>query len=434
MTGGSAGRRDGRTLTARLAGLALAPLSWRITLAVAFVVVVPPTVTLLVIAAQGTEIGWEALLGPLTLGIAVVLTRVNPELGAAVLAAGMLTTVGATLHVGSSDSALAMAGALTVYLGVCWVTCILGSRVPLARSAVWLAVLAGASLWRLGSDDVPILLLLVGWYVVGVILRSRAQVEAGLRARAEELAVEQERYAREAVRLERAVIARELHDVVAHCMTVIVIQARAGQQLLARDPDGAAEALEAISASALQAEQDIAALVELVNPQQPRPLTRTLLDDLVRRSVSTGIRVSLVVDGDLDRLSPELAVAAHRAVQEGLTNAFRHAPGGNVEIDVRCRSSFAMTVVNEPAIGPAPLSDSGTGRGLEGIRVRMAALGGTATWGLMADGRWLVAVAAPIRPLPASRRPLFAVSGPGSAPKSQQRASGSGEGAEHSAL
>ena len=204
MTGGSAGRRDGRTLTARLAGLALAPLSWRITLAVAFVVVVPPTVTLLVIAAQGTEIGWEALLGPLTLGIAVVLTRVNPELGAAVLAAGMLTTVGAVLHVGSSDSALAMAGALTVYLGVCWVTCILGSRVPLARSAVWLAVLAVASLWRLGSDDVPILLLLVGWYVVGVILRSRAQVEARLRARVEELAAEQERYALEAVRLERA--------------------------------------------------------------------------------------------------------------------------------------------------------------------------------------------------------------------------------------
>ena len=172
--GGSPGRRDGRTLTARLAGLALAPLSWRITLAVAFVVVVPPTVTLLVIAAQGTEIGWEAFLGPLTLGIAVVLTRVNPELGAAVLAVGMITTVGAVLHVGSSDSALSMAGALTVYLGVCWVTCILGSRVPLVRSAVWLAVLAVASLWRLGSDDVPILLLLVGWYCVGVILRSRA--------------------------------------------------------------------------------------------------------------------------------------------------------------------------------------------------------------------------------------------------------------------
>ena len=101
-------------------------------------------------------------------------------------------------------------------------------------------------------------------------------------ARAEELAAEQERYALEAVRLERAVIARELHDVVAHCMTVIVIQARAGQQLLARDPDAAAEALDAISASALEAEHDVAALVELVNPEQSRPLTRTLLDELVR--------------------------------------------------------------------------------------------------------------------------------------------------------
>jgi signal transduction histidine kinase len=289
-----------------------------------------------------------------------------------------------------------MAGALTVYLGVCWVTCSLGSRVPLVRSAAWLAVLAVATLWRLGSDDVPLLLLLVGWYVVGVILRSRAQ--ARLRGRVEELAAEQERYALEAVRPERTVIARELHDVVAHCMTVIVIQVRAGQQLLARDPDGAAEALEAISASALQAEQDIAALVELVNPQQPCPLTRTLLYDMVRRSVSTGIRVSLVVDGDLDRLSPELAVATHRAVQEGLTNAFRHAPGGDVAIDVRCRSSFAMTVVNEPAIGPAPLSASGSGHALEGVRERMAALGGTATWGHLADGRWSVAIAAPIRP------------------------------------
>ncbi|HEU5000868.1 MAG TPA: histidine kinase [Lapillicoccus sp.] len=377
-----------------MAGPALAG-RWRVTLAVAVVVVLPPTVTLLVIATQGTEIGWAALLGPLTLGIAVVLSRVNPELAAAILAAGLLTTVGATLHVGSSDSAVVMAGALAVYLGVCWVTCMLGSRVPLVRSWVWLVAVSLAALWRLGEDDVPLLLLLAGWYVVGVILRSRALVEEQLRARVEELAAEQERYALEAVRLERAVIARELHDVVAHCMTVIVIQARAGQQLLARDPDGAAEALEAISASALQAEQDIAALVELVNPQQSRPLTRTLLDDLVRRSVSTGTRVSLAVDGDLDRLGPELAVAAHRAVQEGLTNAFRHAPGGNVEIDVRCRSSFALTVISDPAVGPAPLSGSGSGRGLEGIRERMASLGGTASWGADPDGRWRVAVAAP---------------------------------------
>ena len=398
MTWGSAGRRDDRTLTARLSARALTPLPWRGTLAVALVVVVPPTILLLVLAAQGTAIGWVALFGPLTLGVAVVLTRVSPELGAAVLAGGMLTTVGATLHVGAVDSVVVMAGALTVYLGVCWVSCSVGSRVPLGRSILWVVVLAAAVLWQVGSDDLPLVLLLVGWYVVGVILRSRAKVEARLRARVEELAAEQERYALEAVRLERAVIARELHDVVAHCMTVIVIQARAGQQLLARDPDGAAEALDAISASALQAEQDIAALVELVNPQQPRPLTRTLLDDLVRRSVSTGIRVSLVVDGDLDRLGPELAVAAHRAVQEGLTNAFRHAPGGDVAIDVRCRSSFAMTVINEPATGPAPLSGSGSGRGLEGIRERMSGLGGTATWGLLADGRWLVAVAAPIRP------------------------------------
>ncbi len=427
MTQGSAGRADGRTLTARLADLVVRPLTWRGTLVVAALVVVPPTVTMWVLRSQGTEIGWRAMLGPLTLGLAVVLSRVSPELGTAVLAVGMLTTVSDTANVASPDSALASAGALTLYLGVCWVACVLGSRVPTVRAVVWLVLLAAAVAWS-STDNVPMAVLLVGWFVVGVILRSRAVVEARLRARAEELAAEQERYALEAVRLERAVIARELHDVVAHCMTVIVIQARAGQQLLARDPDGAAEALDAISASALEAEHDIAALVELVDPHRSRPLTRTLLDDLVRRSVSTGIQVSLVVDGDLDRLSPELAVAAHRAVQECLTNAFRHAPGGDVEIEVRCRPSFALTVVNGPATGPAPLSASGAGRGLDGIRERMTALGGDATWGPLPHGRWVVAVTAPIapptapaEPLPASRLTLLPVFRPRRPRNSQQR-------------
>ena len=95
-------------------------------------------------------------------------------------------------------------------------------------------------------------------------------------------------------------------------------------------------------------------------------------------------------------------------MQEALTNAFRHAPGGDVEIEVRCRSAFAMTVVSTSALGPAPLSGSGAGRGLVGIRERMTALGGTATWGPLPDGRWQVAVAAPTRTAgePVARDPV----------------------------
>ena len=95
------GRHDRRTLTARLTEVVVRPLPWRGTLAVALVVAVPPTVTLGVLSWRGVEIGWEAMLGPLTLGLAVLLTRISPELGAAVLAVGMLTTVGETFHVGS---------------------------------------------------------------------------------------------------------------------------------------------------------------------------------------------------------------------------------------------------------------------------------------------------------------------------------------------
>ena len=148
---------------------------------------------------------------------------------------------------------------------------------PLRWSAAWMAGLAVATVWALGFD-VPVTMLGVGWWLVGVTFRHHEQISARLRHRADELAAEQERFAAEAVRLERARIARELHDVVAHCMTVIVIQARAGQQLTDLDPDGAAEALDAILATAHEAENDLDTLVGVMDPHRASPLTREVLE------------------------------------------------------------------------------------------------------------------------------------------------------------
>ena len=378
----------------RVSDRLLTPQSWRGTLSVAVVVVLLPLLTLWSPMRDAGAPGWLTLVAPLSLGVAVVLARVRAELGAFVLIVAVGTVVGDAFEVPIVEADLATLGVLAVYLGICWVACVLGSQAPVAPAWILMSALGAVLIWRT-PEEVPLLVLAVGWFVVGAILRSRATVEARLRARVAELAAEQDRYAEEAVRLERLVIARELHDVVAHCMTVIVIQAQAGQQLAGRDPAAAADALSAISASVAEAERDVAALVELVDPGRPRPLTRALLDEMVRRSAATGTRVTLTVDGDLDVLEPALATAAHRVIQEGLTNAFRHAPGGEVTVDVRVDGTLSVTVANQPARGPAPMSASGTGQGLRGLRDRMAALGGTATWGTAADGRWRVDVVAP---------------------------------------
>ena len=129
------------------------------------------------------------------------------------------------------------------------------------------------------------------------------------------------------MRLERTKIARELHDVVAHCMTVIVIQSRAGRHLLDSDPAAAKEALDVIVAVAAEAEADIGALVKLMDPELTRPLTRSLLDELVTRAGATGATVTAEIAGDPAVLAPATAVVAHRVVQEAITNAFRHTPG-----------------------------------------------------------------------------------------------------------
>ncbi len=168
-------------------------------------------------------------------------------------------------------------------------------------------------------------MIALGWWLVGRVLRSRRAVAENLRIRAAELSAERDRYTAEAVRVERTKIARELHDVVAHCMTVIVIQSRAGRHLLGSDPAAAKEALDVIIAVAAEAEADIGALVNLMDPELTRPLTRSLLDELVNRASATGATITAEITGDPADFDPATAVVAHRMVQEAITNAFRHA-------------------------------------------------------------------------------------------------------------
>jgi glucose-6-phosphate-specific signal transduction histidine kinase len=155
-----------------------------------------------------------------------------------------------------------------------------------------------------------------------------------LRERAQELEQEREAYAQLSVRYERARIAAELHDIVAHAISVMVVQASAGQRLAAVDPDLTSETFRNIAGAARQAEADMGRLVALlgedVRDEQAPDLA--LVEELVARATGSGLDVALRLEGALDDVSSPASAAAYRVVQESLTNALRYAAGSSVVV------------------------------------------------------------------------------------------------------
>ncbi|MEP6559562.1 MAG: histidine kinase [Nakamurella sp.] len=413
------GRTAGRSERSPLAGVGPAgsgrsarvgPLD----LLLAAAVVVPSMIALAALTGVPTE--WVQLAAwclPVASGAAVLLCRRYVPAAVAMLTVGI--TVGvpagneieAGLDVGwgelASLSPLISAGVVFYALGATSTT----------RQSLSLLIISMLVCSLPLGPDVPLLMIAIGWWLVGRVLRSRQLVADQLNLRAAELAAERERFVLEQVRLERTKIARELHDVVAHCMTVIVIQARAGQHLLTSDPPAAAEAADVIRAVAAEAESDIGALVELMNPTRVVPLSAAVLDELIARAAATGTTVRVRITGAVGDLDPGVAAIAHRIVQESLTNAFRHAPGAGVRIDLDCERLVRLDVTNEaPLIGLVSadgrqrpgaddnpptnagpglqLSLTGAGRGLLGMQERVTAAGGRLSWGPAPAGGWYV--------------------------------------------
>jgi signal transduction histidine kinase len=236
--------------------------------------------------------------------------------------------------------------------------------------------------------------LTIGPWALGLVVASRRRLTEQLAARGRELEAERALFAAEAVRYERARIARELHDIVAHCVSVMVIQASAGQRLTATDPSLAAEAFDSIGEVAQQAEAEIGRLLELLDAtgQQRGADGLRLIGELVTRASAAGLAVSCRFSGSADGLRPDAADAAYRVVQESLTNALKHAPGAPVDIVIAQTSAqIEIGVRNGPAIGPpSGLERSGGGRGLTGMRERVAACGGELEAGPAEAGRWRV--------------------------------------------
>jgi signal transduction histidine kinase len=199
----------------------------------------------------------------------------------------------------------------------------------------------------------------------------------------------EERHARQidaATRAERATIARELHDIVSHAVSVIVIQSQVGSQALpAGELDVAAEALDAIEVSARAAMTELRHLLTLLSAEdEPAAVAPAAslrqVDELIGRCRAAGLTVDADIDPTLEPLSPVADLAAYRVIQEALTNTMRHAPGATASISVR-RLGDAVELLAQDDGGSIvargePAAGAGAGRGLIGMRERLTLAGG----------------------------------------------------------
>ncbi|MEU1529852.1 sensor histidine kinase [Streptomyces fagopyri] len=282
-----------------------------------------------------------------------------------------------------------------------------GGRLGLAAAAATgLYVLFALGLYDRGSpqrmaDFALIYLVLVGCWGIGRAVRARRTVE-----------VEQRRLEAEAARAEeRSRIARELHDVVTHHVTAMVVQADATQYLLADAPDRVAVSLEAISDSGRHALTDLQHLLGVLkasggmsaeggttNDGTTGDLTpgSGRLSDLVEQTRAAGQPVELTESGERRPMATGVELAVYRVVQETLTNALKHAPGHPTKVRIRygqAEMEVEVTTEGTPARAALPRSrplGRGGGHGLLGLRERVGVFGGELLSGARPDGGFRV--------------------------------------------
>jgi len=263
------------------------------------------------------------------------------------------------------------------------------------------AVLVGGVIAS-GGAAVPAILATVAPWWTGRQVRRRRALVVQLAERQSELESEQDAFARLAVRRERARIARELHDIVAHNLAVIAVQAAAGRLAGPDAGDGTRERFRTIRQSGDQALAEMARLVDILHTDARDPEPAPGLEFLVDQAQAGGLDVRVTPLAPDVELPPEVKAAAYRVVQEGLTNAMKHAPGAALEVRFALdEGALEVTVVNDGAAAPSALAATGSGLGLTGMRERVESLGGSLEAGAEPGGGWRLRAR-----LPAGQREL----------------------------
>ncbi len=210
---------------------------------------------------------------------------------------------------------------------------------------------------------------------------------------------------------ERMRIARELHDVVAHSMAVINVQATAASMQLAADPASAAEAIQAIRDTSKSGLRELRAILQVLrqadegNPAVPEPDLRAIAA-LVKATSAAGTPTTLQPAELPDSLPPPVALAVYRIVQESLTNVVRHAGQVGATVSLRHERGYLQVDVVNEGVAARATSSEGSGAGLTGMRERAAALGGTLDAGPRPGGGFAVHARLPVAaPATGSQQP-----------------------------
>ncbi|MFG1649859.1 sensor histidine kinase [Micromonospora sp. NPDC049275] len=337
----------------------------------------PSAVTVVVAALALVQV--IARWGPLPYDVAVLIALYSVVKYGERLRDGVLA--GAVAAVG-----VLLAAAQTPGVGAWWAT------------ALWYALVTGA-VW-----------------LVALNVRTRRLYVLSLEERATTLEREREAESRAAVAEERTRIARELHDVVAHSMAVMIVQADGARFMLDRDPEQARTAVKVVADTGRAALEEMRRLVGVLRDAGPsagsvvaadpehRRLALAELPDLLARFRAAGLRLRDTTSGDTPTLPPGLELTVYRVVQEALTNALKHA-GVGAAVDVTLAYAADAVVVRvaddgrgRPVVSPAP---SG-GHGLLGMRERVAVYDGSLTAGAQPTGGWQVEVRLPLPSEPAT--------------------------------
>jgi signal transduction histidine kinase len=272
---------------------------------------------------------------------------------------------------------------------------------PNLRSALMGALVGYASIAVILVDDRPRLASTVSVIVVSAVCWTiaRAFVERDRHAEhLEERAAGLERAHAEAVAGERARIARELHDVIAHSVSVMTVQAGAARLLLDDDPPRARESLVAVEETGRQALGEMRRLLGILRGSEeemrlaPQPGIGDV-DRLVRHVRAAGLPVDLVVEGEQTPLPPGVDLAAYRVVQEALTNALKHAGAARARVTIRYgASALDLAVTNDGHVR----RNGGAGHGLVGMRERVTLYGGDFEAGPRSEGGYAVRASLPL--------------------------------------
>jgi signal transduction histidine kinase len=257
-----------------------------------------------------------------------------------------------------------------------------------------MAVALAASGYAAFGDSAARVVFLVAAWLLGDSVGSRRAYVREIEEKAERLEHERQTEARRAVAEEQARIARELHDVVAHALSVIIVQAGAAEDVFEKDPLRARQPIRSIDAAARSALADLRRVLGILQhgaEYEPQPgLAR--LDRLVEQVRATGLDVAVEIAGSPRPLPAAIDLSAYRIVQEALTNALKHAHASRVDVRIRYGEALELDVRDD---GRGSANGHG-GSGLVGMRERVALLGGSIETGTGPSGGFRVAAALPL--------------------------------------